>query len=245
MYMYCQGLLTRGSPSTIFSASLKLASYLASQAVGLFARIPFKQLLIAYPSFLHRTRVSRSAMAHTQRLMNYLTRGSSEPRADVDDTASLRHNSSTSSSVKAHCVNFLRYLFPAPTVKSNANLVHILVALLAVVYVLAISVTIAVIYELVRVHAENHMIAWAVSGIFVALSVPMPINDILMHALHYVRPELQRFYIRILWLVPIYSIQSWLALRFFPERVWFATARELYESFGAILWERVVLYHIS
>jgi len=90
----------------------------------------------------------------------------------------------------------------------------------------------AVIVEVVHVDAERHMIAWAVSGIFVAFAVPMPLNDILLHALHYCRPELQRYYIRILWLVPIYAVQSWLALRFYPNRVYFATARELYESFG-------------
>ncbi len=35
-------------------------------------------------------------------------------------------------------------------------------------------------------------------------------------------------------LVPIYSIQSWLALRYHPEEIYFATARELYEAF--VLW---------
>ena len=128
--------------------------------------------------------------------------------------------------------SFLQYLFPAATIKSNARLVQIFVGLLAVVYVLVFAVAVAVIYELVNTRAENHLVAWAVSGIFVAISVPLPMNDILMHALHYVRPELQKFYIRILWLVPIYAVQSWLALRYYPERVWFATARELYESFG-------------
>lgn len=104
---------------------------------------------------------------------------------------------------------FLRYLFPAATVRSNARLVKVFVWLLAVTYLLVFAVAIAVVNELVTTRAENHMIAWAVSGIFVAISVPLPLNDILMHVLHYVRPELQRFYIRILWLVPLYSVQSW------------------------------------
>lgn len=42
---------------------------------------------------------------------------------------------------------------------------------------------------------------------------------------------LQRHYIRILWMVPIYSVESWLALRFNKQKVYLETLREAYEAF--------------
>ncbi len=41
----------------------------------------------------------------------------------------------------------------------------------------------------------------------------------------------QRHYIRILWMVPIYSVESWLALRFNRQKVYLETAREAYEAY--------------
>jgi hypothetical protein len=35
-----------------------------------------------------------------------------------------------------------------------------------------------------------------------------------MHTEYYTRPRLQRHVIRILWMVPIYGVDAWLALRF-------------------------------
>lgn len=42
---------------------------------------------------------------------------------------------------------------------------------------------------------------------------------------------LQKYYIRILWMVPIYAIESWLALRFRSQKLFLETAREAYEAF--------------
>jgi hypothetical protein len=127
-----------------------------------------------------------------------------------------------------------RWFFPPIGRASNSRLVFVLRVLLVALYLIIFAVAVTIINELYIRQAERHMIAWAVAGIFVGIALPLPLNDILMHGLHYVRPAMQRYYIRILWLVPIYSIQSWLALRFYPEAVYFATARELYEAF--VLW---------
>eukprot|EP00960_Hanusia_phi_P038203 753324-Hanusia_phi.AAC.1 len=54
-------------------------------------------------------------------------------------------------------------------------------------------------------HYGEHVLAWAVGAVFMAVSVPISLHDIHMHILHYVSP-LQRHYIRILWMVPIYSV---------------------------------------
>ena len=57
-------------------------------------------------------------------------------------------------------------------------------------------------------------VAWMVSGIAVAVAVPLSLHEIHMHMIHYIEPRLQKYYIRILWMVPMYAIESWLALRF-------------------------------
>ena len=56
----------------------------------------------------------------------------------------------------------------------------------------------------------------------VSMRNPMPLHDPLksmvstvsMHMMNYVEPSLQRYAIRILWMVPIYAVESWFSLRF-------------------------------
>jgi len=43
--------------------------------------------------------------------------------------------------------------------------------------------------------------------------------------LQYANPLLQKFYIRILLIVPVYASLSWLAFRFFDARVYFEVLR--------------------
>lgn len=57
------------------------------------------------------------------------------------------------------------------------------------------------IVEIALHHAEDHVIAWFVGGMFMLLAVPLSIQDIMMHLLHYTRPALQRFIVRILFMV--------------------------------------------
>lgn len=88
--------------------------------------------------------------------------------------------------------------------------------------------------------SEIHVLAWAVAGIFVALSLPLSLHDIHMHCVHYVSP-MQKYYVRIIGMVPIYSLQSWFALRFKDNRLYFETFREAYEvrrgGGGAAAWQ--------
>lgn len=83
-------------------------------------------------------------------------------------------------------------------------------------------------------NSEYHESAFFAAGAFVLLTVPMSIWDIFQHLIYYSQPKSQRHIIRILWLVPIYSVESWLALHN-DNHVWygeaFQVAREAYEGF--------------
>uniref|UniRef100_A0A667XH24 Transmembrane protein 184C n=1 Tax=Myripristis murdjan TaxID=586833 RepID=A0A667XH24_9TELE len=77
----------------------------------------------------------------------------------------------------------------------------------------------------------THSKAWFIAGVFVFLTIPISLWGILQHMVHYTQPELQKPIIRILWMVPIYSLDSWLALRYPSLAIYVDTCRECYEAY--------------
>eukprot|EP01025_Chloroclados_australasicus_P022112 TRINITY_DN22961_c0_g2_i1.p1 TRINITY_DN22961_c0_g2~~TRINITY_DN22961_c0_g2_i1.p1 ORF type:complete len:433 (-),score=27.78 TRINITY_DN22961_c0_g2_i1:333-1553(-) len=72
---------------------------------------------------------------------------------------------------------------------------------------------------------------WLVAGIFVIMTVPVSVYEVAIHVEYYSRPTLQRHVIRILWMAPIYSLDSWFALRFPVARLYLDPLREVYEAY--------------
>ena len=86
-------------------------------------------------------------------------------------------------------------------------------------------------YELFNHGTDPHLIAWFSAGAFVLLGFPVSMYGIISHLTNYNAPHIQVYIVRILWMVPIYSIESWLAMRFHKQAVFIETARDVYESF--------------
>ena len=84
--------------------------------------------------------------------------------------------------------------------------------------------------------------SWAIATSFAAVCVAVPISmyDLNAHLQNWVSP-LQRHYIRILGLVPIYSLESWLALTFRQQRIYLEVARESYEAFVVYSFFRLMM----
>ena len=67
---------------------------------------------------------------------------------------------------------------------------------------------------------------------FVVITLVFSFREILSHLYNWYAPEVQKFVVRILFMVPLYSVQSWLSLRFHgPARVYIDTIRDLYEAY--------------
>ena len=67
---------------------------------------------------------------------------------------------------------------------------------------------------------------------FVVITLVFSFREILSHLYNWYAPEVQKFVVRILFMVPLYSVQSWLSLRFHgPARVYIDTVRDLYEAY--------------
>jgi len=72
------------------------------------------------------------------------------------------------------------------------------------------------------------------AGLFVMLTVPISIREITKHLTNWYMPEAQKYVVRILWMVPIYSMNSWLSLRFHDASLYIDTIRDFYEAFVLI-----------
>lgn len=87
------------------------------------------------------------------------------------------------------------------------------------------------VFEFRKAAYSVHYQAWFIAGIFVILAVSASIYEVAMHLEYYNRPKLQLRVVRILWMVPIYAVDSWLSLRFKEARFYIDPVRECYEAF--------------
>ena len=105
--------------------------------------------------------------------------------------------------------------------------------------------TILISVDLHRNGTEPHILAWVSGGMFVLMAIPLALYEIFMHLVWYVKPESQRYIIRIIWMVPVYAIESWLALRYKDYALYMQAAREFYEAFVILSFLQYLLNHLG
>lgn len=98
----------------------------------------------------------------------------------------------------------------------------------------AVSIVGIILYsvDLYRHGQQHHYIGWFSSAGFVLLTIPISIRLIVTHLTHWNSPNIQKYVVRIIWMVPIYAIESWLALRFKSLSLYIETLRECYEAYA-------------
>ena len=80
-----------------------------------------------------------------------------------------------------------------------------------------------------------------ISTIFLLLTIPISIYSVTNHLVNFNQPELQRPICRVLLMVPVYSISSFLSLKFPPYSIYFDTLREWYEAYALYNFMALVL----
>ncbi|XP_067408038.1 transmembrane protein 184C isoform X3 [Emydura macquarii macquarii] len=104
--------------------------------------------------------------------------------------------------------------------------------LVVVLYIVGLLVAVPLcVWELQKLEVGIHTKAWFIAGIFLLMTIPISLWGILQHLVHYTQPELQKPIIRILWMVPIYSLDSWIALKYPNIAIYVDTCRECYEAY--------------
>eukprot|EP00466_Bigelowiella_natans_P005035 jgi/Bigna1/87017/estExt_fgenesh1_pg.C_160034 len=119
--------------------------------------------------------------------------------------------------------------FGKPMVCEKRYLTWSMVFTLVILTAIA-TITISIDYG-VSHKDDRHIVAWYSAGIFVILSVSLSLYEIFMHLANFSNPPLQRYIVRILWMVPIYAVESWFSLRFKTQAIYLESARETYEGY--------------
>eukprot|EP01038_Epipyxis_sp_PR26KG_P017202 gene17202-23701_t len=103
------------------------------------------------------------------------------------------------------------------------------ITLLAIMF--SVVAIIGYSYDLYRHGRKKHLIGWFSSAGFVLLTIPISVRLIVSHLSHWYAPNIQKYIVRIIWMIPIYSVESWLALRFKSFALYIETIRECYEAY--------------
>jgi hypothetical protein len=106
--------------------------------------------------------------------------------------------------------------------------------LVIITMILTFVTTVFVSLEMYKAGAEPHILAWFSGGVCVVLAVPISVFEIFWHLVYFSNPSLQKYIIRILWMVPIYGIESWFALRNTDHAIYLQAFRDFYEAF--VIW---------
>ncbi|KAI2509259.1 Organic solute transporter Ostalpha [Fragilaria crotonensis] len=87
-----------------------------------------------------------------------------------------------------------------------------------------------VLYRAVRQHRAD-LAAFHSAEVMVVGTIIMSARLVYLHLTHWHMPDVQKYVVRILFMVPLYSFHSWLSLRFHHSRVYIDAIRDLYEAF--------------
>jgi Organic solute transporter Ostalpha len=78
---------------------------------------------------------------------------------------------------------------------------------------------------------EFDVAAFDSAGVMVLGTVVLSIRLVYLHFTHWYMPHVQKYIIRILFMVPLYSVQSWLSLAYRDQRIYIDAIRDVYEAY--------------
>lgn len=104
--------------------------------------------------------------------------------------------------------------------------------LIIIICVIA-TVVVGLLYigPLQQVQVALYTKPWVLASIFVLATMMVSVWEIFQHIVHYTQPEVQQPIIRILWMAPIYSLNSWVALMKPSAATYLNTLRDAYELY--------------
>jgi hypothetical protein len=102
-----------------------------------------------------------------------------------------------------------------------------------IAYVTVIVMLILLPIVLYRALADKKVdtAAFNSAWIMVIGTIILSVRLVYLHLTHWYMPEVQKYVVRILWMVPLYAMQSYLSLRYHKSRIYIDSVRDFYEAY--------------
>ncbi|PWN40219.1 DUF300-domain-containing protein, partial [Ceraceosorus guamensis] len=85
-------------------------------------------------------------------------------------------------------------------------------------------------YQDGQLNFKAHQVGWIISGFFALVATSCTVYLVDRHLVFYTCPQQQRHIVRMLLMVPIYAIVSWLSYFYYNHAIYYETVRDCYES---------------
>lgn len=90
-----------------------------------------------------------------------------------------------------------------------------------------------------------HQIGLIISAIFGLVATFIALWLIYLHGTHYSRPWEQKHIIRILFMIPIYAVVSFLSFKYYPHAIYFQVIRDCYEAFAIASFFTLLCHYVA
>ena len=91
----------------------------------------------------------------------------------------------------------------------------------------------------------THDEAWIIAGFAAGTGLAISLYNIIKHITYYTLPEQQLYIIRIIFIVPLYCVVSWLSMGFTKYALYFETIRDIYEAFVIYYFLTLILGYVG
>ena len=92
---------------------------------------------------------------------------------------------------------------------------------------------------------DKHILATNIAMTFTFMTLPISFYHTLDHISNFIKPKLQSQIVRILWMIPIFSIESLISIHWVQHSYYFQAIREIYETYAIYSFMRYLMYYLG
>jgi ABC-type sugar transport system permease subunit len=90
-----------------------------------------------------------------------------------------------------------------------------------------------------------HHLGLALTALFALLATLIACTLIFLHATHYSRPDQQKHIIRILFMLPVYAIVSFVSYKYYKHAIYWEVLRDCYEAFAIASFFTLMCHYLA